>query len=130
MAIWLCIPAGATFTLAIIPSLPLSLNFPTKSSNTLACALISSDMAALSSAVALFCWITCATWSMPSLICDMATDCSSEDLAMFATIWLFSVMLILSFNREGLQTMASEIDVLATKEGLTAHRESVRVRIS
>jgi histidinol dehydrogenase len=36
---------------------------------------------------------------------------------------------VLSFDREGLETLAPDIEVLATKEGLTAHRESVRVRL-
>ncbi len=36
---------------------------------------------------------------------------------------------ILSFDRDGLSAMAGDIDQLSTKEGLTAHRESVRVRL-
>ncbi|HBT77311.1 MAG TPA: histidinol dehydrogenase, partial [Planctomycetaceae bacterium] len=35
---------------------------------------------------------------------------------------------MISFSREGLRHMADDIDVLATKEGLTGHRESVRIR--
>jgi histidinol dehydrogenase len=36
---------------------------------------------------------------------------------------------VLCFNREGLQRLAPDVRVLATKEGLTAHRESVEVRL-
>jgi len=36
---------------------------------------------------------------------------------------------ILCFDRNGLENLASDIEVLATKEGLTAHRESVMVRL-
>ena len=36
---------------------------------------------------------------------------------------------ILSFSKEGLAELASDIDILATKEGLTAHRGSVRQRL-
>jgi len=36
---------------------------------------------------------------------------------------------ILYFDRDGLATLAPDIEVLATKEGLTAHRESALVRI-
>ena len=36
---------------------------------------------------------------------------------------------ILYFDREGLASLAPDIEVLATKEGLTAHRESVLVRV-
>jgi histidinol dehydrogenase len=35
---------------------------------------------------------------------------------------------ILSFSQEGLERLAPDVQVLATKEGLTAHRESVEVR--
>lgn len=35
---------------------------------------------------------------------------------------------ILSFTQEGLRHLAEDVAVLATKEGLTAHRESVQVR--
>jgi histidinol dehydrogenase len=35
---------------------------------------------------------------------------------------------ILHFGRSGLENLAPDIEVLATKEGLTAHRESVAVR--
>ena len=37
---------------------------------------------------------------------------------------------ILHFDRNGLKTLAPDIEVLATKEGLTAHRESVMVRLT
>jgi histidinol dehydrogenase len=37
---------------------------------------------------------------------------------------------ILSFDRYGLEKLAADIDVLATAEGLTAHRESVAVRLA
>ena len=36
---------------------------------------------------------------------------------------------VLSFTQEGLKNLAPEIRVLATKEGLTAHRASVEARI-
>jgi histidinol dehydrogenase len=36
---------------------------------------------------------------------------------------------ILSFNRNGLSRLAPDIEILATKEGLTAHRESVLIRL-
>jgi histidinol dehydrogenase len=36
---------------------------------------------------------------------------------------------ILSFDRNGLANLAPDIEILATKEGLTAHRESVMVRV-
>jgi histidinol dehydrogenase len=36
---------------------------------------------------------------------------------------------ILHFTREGLESLAHEVRVLATKEGLTAHRQSVEVRL-
>ena len=36
---------------------------------------------------------------------------------------------ILYFDQSGLATLAPDIEVLATKEGLTAHRESVMVRV-
>jgi len=36
---------------------------------------------------------------------------------------------ILHFDRRGLENLAPDIEVLATKEGLTAHRESVLVRL-
>lgn len=36
---------------------------------------------------------------------------------------------ILHFNREGMMHLASDVQVLATKEGLTAHRGSVEVRM-
>ncbi|MDR2438750.1 MAG: histidinol dehydrogenase [Planctomycetaceae bacterium] len=36
---------------------------------------------------------------------------------------------ILSFNRNGLAQLAPDIEILATKEGLTAHRESVLIRL-
>ncbi|MGL4593219.1 MAG: histidinol dehydrogenase [Thermoguttaceae bacterium] len=36
---------------------------------------------------------------------------------------------MLYFSEEGLSHLASDIDILSTKEGLTAHRESVRVRV-
>jgi histidinol dehydrogenase len=35
---------------------------------------------------------------------------------------------VLYFDRDGLENLAPEIEILATKEGLTAHRESVRIR--
>ncbi|MBN1909187.1 MAG: histidinol dehydrogenase, partial [Pirellulales bacterium] len=35
---------------------------------------------------------------------------------------------LLHFDPTGLADMAQDVDVLATKEGLTAHRESVRIR--
>ena len=37
---------------------------------------------------------------------------------------------ILSFDRSGLATLALDIEILATKEGLTAHRESAMIRIA
>ena len=37
---------------------------------------------------------------------------------------------ILYFDRSGLEDLAPDIEVLATKEGLTAHRESVMVRLA
>ena len=36
---------------------------------------------------------------------------------------------VLYFDRNGLETLAPDIEVLATKEGLTAHRESAMVRL-
>jgi histidinol dehydrogenase len=36
---------------------------------------------------------------------------------------------ILSFNRNGLAQLAPDIEILATKEGLTAHRESALIRL-
>ena len=36
---------------------------------------------------------------------------------------------VLSFDHVGLTNLASDIEVLATKEGLTAHRESAKVRV-
>jgi histidinol dehydrogenase len=36
---------------------------------------------------------------------------------------------ILSFNRNGLACLAQDIEILATKEGLTAHRESALIRL-
>jgi len=36
---------------------------------------------------------------------------------------------VLCFSREGLEGLAGDVRVLATKEGLTAHRESVEVRM-
>jgi histidinol dehydrogenase len=36
---------------------------------------------------------------------------------------------ILSFNRNGLARLAPDIEILATKEGLTAHRESALIRL-
>ena len=36
---------------------------------------------------------------------------------------------VLCFDRSGLENIAPDIEVLATKEGLTAHRESVMVRL-
>ena len=37
---------------------------------------------------------------------------------------------ILHFNREGMMRLAGDVQVLATKEGLTAHRESVTRRMT
>lgn len=37
---------------------------------------------------------------------------------------------ILSFQHEGMRNMAEDVRILATKEGLTAHRESVQVRMA
>jgi histidinol dehydrogenase len=36
---------------------------------------------------------------------------------------------MLSFNRNGLSQLAADIEILATKEGLTAHRESALIRL-
>ncbi|MGL4943083.1 MAG: histidinol dehydrogenase [Thermoguttaceae bacterium] len=36
---------------------------------------------------------------------------------------------VITLNRDGLEHIAADIDLIATKEGLTAHRESVRRRI-
>jgi histidinol dehydrogenase len=36
----------------------------------------------------------------------------------------------LYFDQSGLKNLAPDIDVLATAEGLTAHRESVAVRLA
>jgi histidinol dehydrogenase len=36
---------------------------------------------------------------------------------------------VLCFDRQGMAELASDVEVLATKEGLTAHRASVRVRM-
>ncbi|MDR1963237.1 MAG: histidinol dehydrogenase [Planctomycetaceae bacterium] len=36
---------------------------------------------------------------------------------------------LLFFNRDGLARLAPDIEIIATKEGLTAHRESVRIRL-
>ena len=36
---------------------------------------------------------------------------------------------ILHFSREGMMRLAPDVQVLATKEGLTAHRASVEVRM-
>jgi histidinol dehydrogenase len=36
---------------------------------------------------------------------------------------------LLHFTREGMENLASDVRALATKEGLTAHRASVEVRI-
>jgi histidinol dehydrogenase len=35
---------------------------------------------------------------------------------------------VISFDQKGMTEMASDVDVIATKEGLTAHRESVLIR--
>ena len=37
---------------------------------------------------------------------------------------------ILHFDRDGLENLVPDIEVLATKEGLTAHRESATVRLN
>ncbi|MBR5161111.1 MAG: histidinol dehydrogenase, partial [Thermoguttaceae bacterium] len=36
---------------------------------------------------------------------------------------------VIHFNRDGMRQLAPLVEVLATKEGLTGHRESVRVRM-